>query len=235
LGLRSARAFGGRGSGWGIRRPQRRPGPKTTALLSNPRRGAGALTEGELRPPIRPVEAGWVARSDRRCTPSWSWPENPAGWFRSAGESADPEGRGDADVWAQNRPFRNRAGEEVGRLSEGNQQRVNIGESGWLADPAVLPAGTSRRPLWTPAPARSGCGSSSSALSQPDPRPPPWCFSTHNVAESSATGNRVLAARPTGKLPVHRHAVGAGAERSGGDPRDLEGGPGGISCTSTAH
>jgi ABC-2 type transport system ATP-binding protein len=109
-----------------------------------------------------------------------------------------------------------RADEEVGRLSGGNQQRVNIA-IGLLAEPPVLlldePSASldprQRERLWE----------FISALSSRNP-PTTVVFSTHNVAEVERYGDRVLLLADgellfTGTPPDLARAVG-------GDPRDLE-------------
>jgi ABC-2 type transport system ATP-binding protein len=107
-----------------------------------------------------------------------------------------------------------RADEEVGRLSGGNQQRVNIA-IGLLAEPAVLlldePSASldprQRERLWE----------FISALAQ---RGTTVVFSTHNVAEVERYATRVL-------LLADGELLFAGTtadmeRRVGGDPRDFE-------------
>jgi len=109
-----------------------------------------------------------------------------------------------------------RADEEVGRLSGGNQQRVNIA-IGLLAEPPVLlldePSASldprQRERLWE----------FISALSDRSP-PTTVVFSTHNVAEVERYAHRVLLLADgellfTGTPSELERAVG-------GDPRDLE-------------
>jgi ABC-2 type transport system ATP-binding protein len=113
--------------------------------------------------------------------------------------------------------LQDRAGEEVGRLSAGNQQRVNIA-IGLLAEPSVLlldePSASldprQRERLWE----------FISALSNRSP-PTTVVFSTHNVAEVERYANRVLLLADgellfTGTPSELERAVG-------GDSRDLEG------------
>ena len=107
-----------------------------------------------------------------------------------------------------------RADEEVGRLSGGNQQRVNIA-IGLLSDPSVLlldePSASldprQRERLWEFISALAGRGTT-------------VVFSTHNVAEVERYATRVLLLADgellfTGTPAELEHAVG-------GDPRDFE-------------
>lgn len=107
-----------------------------------------------------------------------------------------------------------RADEEVGRLSGGNQQRVNIA-LGLLREPAVLlldePSASldprQRERLWEFIEGLAGRGTA-------------VLFSTHNVAEAEHYADRVLVlvdGEPlfTGTPAELEHAVG-------GDPRDFE-------------
>ena len=107
-----------------------------------------------------------------------------------------------------------RAGDEVGRLSGGNQQRVNIA-IGLLSEPAVLlldePSASldprQRERLWEFIGALVGRGTT-------------VVFSTHNVAEVERYADRVL-------LLVDGELLFTGTpaelERAvGGDPRDFE-------------
>ncbi len=107
-----------------------------------------------------------------------------------------------------------RADEEVGRLSGGNQQRVNIA-IGLLSDPSVLlldePSASldprQRERLWEFISALAGRGTT-------------VVFSTHNVAEVERYATRVLLLADgellfTGSAPELERAVG-------GDPRDFE-------------
>jgi ABC-2 type transport system ATP-binding protein len=107
-----------------------------------------------------------------------------------------------------------RADEEVGRLSGGNQQRVNIA-IGLLTEPAVLlldePSASldprQRERLWQ-------------FISELTDRGTTVVFSTHNVAEVERYAHRVLLLADgellfTGTPSELEQAVG-------GDPRDLE-------------
>jgi ABC-2 type transport system ATP-binding protein len=107
-----------------------------------------------------------------------------------------------------------RADEEVGRLSGGNQQRVNIA-IGLLAEPAVLlldePSASldprQRERLWE----------FISALAE---RGTTVVFSTHNVAEVERYATRVLLLAD-GEL-LFTGTTAELEQRVGGDPRDFE-------------
>ncbi len=90
------------------------------------------------------------------------------------------------DRWLDQTRLRERAGEEVSRLSGGNRQRLNIAV-GLLSEPPSC-CSTSRRRRWTPASARC-CGSSSAALAE---RGTTVIYSTHNVGEAEHYADRVL-------------------------------------------
>ena len=110
--------------------------------------------------------------------------------------------------------LRERADEEVGRLSGGNQQRVNIA-IGLLADPAVLlldePSASldprQRERLWEFISTLAGRGTT-------------VVFSTHNVAEVERYASRVLLLAD-GEL-LFTGTPGEMEQRVGGDPRDFE-------------
>jgi ABC-2 type transport system ATP-binding protein len=107
-----------------------------------------------------------------------------------------------------------RAGEEVGRLSGGNQQRVNIA-IGLLAEPAVLlldePSASldprQRERLWEFISALAGRGTT-------------VVFSTHNVSEVERYATRVLLLAD-GEL-LFTGTTGELEQTVGGDPRDFE-------------
>ena len=133
---------------------------------------------------------------------------------------ADPE-RSVTQMLAQT-GLEDRADEEVGRLSGGNQQRVNIA-IGLLSEPPVLlldePSASldprQRERLWEFIGARAGHGTT-------------IVFSTHNVAEAERYARP--SARPgRRRAAVHRHARRARAGVTAGarielprDPRDFE-------------
>jgi ABC-2 type transport system ATP-binding protein len=110
--------------------------------------------------------------------------------------------------------LRDRADEEVGRLSGGNQQRVNIA-IGLLAEPAVLlldePSASldprQRERLWEFISALAGRGTA-------------VVFSTHNVAEVERFASRVLLLAD-GEL-LFTGTPGELEQTVGGDPRDFE-------------
>ncbi len=107
-----------------------------------------------------------------------------------------------------------RAGEEVGRLSGGNQQRVNIA-IGLLCEPAVLlldePSASldprQRERLWGFIGGLAGRGTT-------------VVYSTHNVAEAERYGDRVLVL-VDGEL-LFTGTPGELERTVGGDPRDFE-------------
>jgi ABC-2 type transport system ATP-binding protein len=125
---------------------------------------------------------------------------------------SDPEGA--VTRMLEQTGLADRAGDEVGRLSGGNQQRVNIA-IGLLAEPAVLlldePSASldprQRERLWEFISALVGRGTT-------------VVFSTHNVAEVERYAGRVL-------LLADGELLFTGTpreleQRVGGDPRDLE-------------
>jgi ABC-2 type transport system ATP-binding protein len=107
-----------------------------------------------------------------------------------------------------------RADDEIGRLSGGNRQRVNIA-IGLLSEPAVLlldePSSSldpvQRERLWSFIGGLAGRGTT-------------VVYSTHNVVEAERYGDRVLVL-VDGELPFT--GTPAELEREvGGDPRDFE-------------
>jgi ABC-2 type transport system ATP-binding protein len=125
---------------------------------------------------------------------------------------ADPERA--VERMLQQTGLENRAGDEVARLSAGNQQRVNIA-IGLLCEPSVLlldePSAAldprQRERLWDFIGALAGRGTA-------------VVFSTHNVAEVERYATRVLVL-VDGELLFG--GTPAELERAvGGDPRDLE-------------
>ncbi|MGA9856996.1 MAG: ABC transporter ATP-binding protein [Solirubrobacteraceae bacterium] len=171
---------------------------------------AGVLTpdEGELK--LGGREAGWVPQTPALYS-KLSVAENLR-LFARLEKVSDPDATV-ARMLAQT-GLQDRASEEVGRLSGGNQQRVNIA-IGLLAEPAVLlldePSASldprQRERLWEfiSTLARSGTT---------------VVFSTHDVAEVERYANRVLLLADAELL-----FTGTPAELEqavGGDPRDLE-------------
>ena len=171
---------------------------------------AGTLgpTSGRLSAPARSV--GWV-------------PQQPAIYRRlSVAENlrlfarleklADPNAAVSA-MLAQ-AGLEDRAGDEVGRLSVGNQQRVNIAV-GLLSDPAVLlldePSAAldprQRERLWEFIGGQAEQGTT-------------VVFSTHNVAEVERYATRVLVLLE-GEL-LFDGTPGELEQAVGGDPRDFE-------------
>lgn len=152
--------------------------------------GVQPPTSGEVQGPADATHAG------RRGGEGVGWvPQSPALYSRlSVAENLElfarlqrvPDPRATVDAMLAQTGLSERAGEQVGRLSGGNRQRVNIA-LGLLADPAVLildePSSSldprQRERLW-----RFILG-----LSQ---RGHCIVFSTHNVAEAERYANRVL-------------------------------------------
>jgi ABC-2 type transport system ATP-binding protein len=171
---------------------------------------AGVLDpdEGELSRPV--TEIGWVPQQPSLYS-KLSAAENLR-LFARLEKVADPEAVV-ATMLAQT-GLEDRADEEVGRLSGGNQQRVNIA-IGLISEPSVLlldePSASldprQRERLWE----------FISALSE---RGTTVVFSTHNVAEVERYATRVLLLADgellfTGTPTDLEQAVG-------GDPRDFE-------------
>jgi len=170
--------------------------------------GVLASDEGELDRPAR--EIGWVPQQTALYS-KLSVAENLRLFARLEGV-ADPEATV-AGMLAQT-GLTDRADEEVGRLSGGNRQRVNIA-IGLLAEPSVLlldePSAAldprQRERLWEFISGRTQTGTT-------------VVFSTHNVAEVERYATRVL-------LLADGELLFTGTSRElegavGGDPRDLE-------------
>jgi ABC-2 type transport system ATP-binding protein len=170
--------------------------------------GAVVPDEGELHLPGR--AAGWVPQQPALYS-KLSVTENLR-LFARLEKVADPDAAV-ARMLAQT-GLQDRADEEVGRLSGGNQQRVNIA-IGLLSEPSVLlldePSASldprQRERLWE----------FISALAQ---RGTTVVFSTHNVTEVERYATRVLLLADgellfTGTATELERAVG-------GDPRDFE-------------
>jgi ABC-2 type transport system ATP-binding protein len=171
---------------------------------------AGVLTpdEGELSQSGR--EIGWVPQQPALYS-KLSVAENLR-LFARLEKLSDPEAAV-ARMLAQ-AGLEDRAGEEVGRLSGGNQQRVNIA-IGLLSEPSLLlldePSASldprQRERLWEFISALAGRGTT-------------VVFSTHNVSEVERFATRVLLLADgellfTGTPADLEQAVG-------GDPRDFE-------------
>ena len=170
--------------------------------------GTLAPSEGELT--CSPRELGWV-------------PQRPALYsklsvaqnlrlFARLEKLSDPEAA--VARMLEETGLKDRADDEVGRLSGGNQQRVNIA-IGLLVEPPVLlldePSASldprQRERLWEFIAGLAGRGTA-------------VAFSTHNVAEAERYATRVLVL-VDGELLFS--GTPAELERAvGGDPRDLE-------------
>jgi len=154
--------------------------------------GAGKTTLLSILAGVLEPSAGEVTRSPREV--GWV-PQQPALYsklsvaenlrlFARLEQLSDPE-RAVTEMLAQT-DLRDRADEEVGRLSGGNQQRVNIA-IGLLCEPGVLlldePSASldprQRERLWEFIGALAGRGTT-------------VVFSTHNVAEVERYADRVL-------------------------------------------
>jgi ABC-2 type transport system ATP-binding protein len=154
--------------------------------------GAGKTTLLSILAGILPANAGTVSRSPREV--GWV-PQQPAVYAKlSVAENlrlfARLEGVADADAavarMLEQTDLGDRAGDELGRLSGGNRQRVNIAV-GLLADPPVLlldePSSSldprQRERLWQFV---GGLAAGGTAV----------IFSTHNVGEAERYADRVL-------------------------------------------
>ena len=172
---------------------------------------AGALSQPRARCATRLTSLRAGSHSSPRCTRSCRWPRTCA-CSPASRSSPIPTPR-----WRRcsSRPAcEDRADEEVGRLSGGNQQRVNIA-IGLLCEPAVLlldePSASldprQRERLWEFIGGLAGSGTT-------------VVFSTHNVAEAERYADRVLVL-VDGELLFT--GTPAELERTvGGDPRDFE-------------
>jgi ABC-2 type transport system ATP-binding protein len=171
---------------------------------------AGVLEPGTGEVTTAPPEIGWVPQQPALYS-KLSVAENLR-LFARLEKRSDPE-RAVAEMLAQT-DLQDRADEEVGRLSGGNQQRVNIA-IGLLCEPGVLlldePSASldprQRERLWEFIGALAGRGTT-------------VVFSTHNVAEVERYADRVLVL-VDGELLF----TGTPAELGrtvGGDTRDFE-------------
>jgi ABC-2 type transport system ATP-binding protein len=170
--------------------------------------GVLAPDEGELSRPV--TDIGWVPQQPALYS-KLSVAENLR-LFARLEKVAEPEAVV-ARMLAQT-ALEDRADEEVGRLSGGNQQRVNIA-IGLISEPSVLlldePSASldprQRERLWEFISALAGSGTT-------------VVFSTHNVAEVERYATRVL-------LLADGELLFTGTPREleqavGGDPRDFE-------------
>jgi ABC-2 type transport system ATP-binding protein len=182
--------------------------------------GAGKTTLLSILAGIQPPTSGTVSRGPREV--GWV-PQSPAVYtklsvaenlrlFARLEKVADP----DAAVAAmlEQTGLADRAGDELGELSGGNRQRVNIAV-GLLADPPVLlldePSSSldprQRERLWEFIGALAARGTA-------------VVFSTHNVGEAERYADRVLVLADGEALftgsPADLEAL------VGGDPRDFE-------------
>jgi ABC-2 type transport system ATP-binding protein len=171
---------------------------------------AGILTPSEGEITISPRDLGWVPQRPAIYS-KLSVAENLR-LFARLEKLDDPEAA--VERMLRQAALSDRADEQVGRLSTGNQQRVNIAV-GLLSDPPVLlldePSAAldprQRERLWE---FIGGLAERGTAV----------VFSTHNVAEVERYATRVLTLVDGEML-----FVGTPAELDravGGDPRDLE-------------
>ncbi len=171
---------------------------------------AGVLTpsDGEITRPAR--EIGWVPQQPALYS-KLSVTENLR-LFARLEKLADPEAA--VEQMLDQTGLRERADEEVGKLSGGNQQRVNIA-IGLLCEPSVLlldePSASldprQRERLWEFIGGLAGRGTG-------------VVFSSHNVAEAERYATRVL-------VLVDGELLFTGTpteleQTVGGDPRDFE-------------
>jgi ABC-2 type transport system ATP-binding protein len=171
---------------------------------------AGVLpaSEGEVTRPAR--EIGWVPQQPALYS-KLSVAENLR-LFARLEKLPDPEHA--VERMLDQTDLRDRADEEVGRLSGGNQQRVNIA-IGLLCEPSVLlldePSASldprQRERLWE---FIGGLALRGTAV----------VFSTHNVAEAERYAGRVLVL-VDGEL-LFTGTAGELEQTVGGDPRDFE-------------
>jgi ABC-2 type transport system ATP-binding protein len=182
--------------------------------------GAGKTTLLSIVAGIQPPTAGSVSRPPREV--GWV-PQHPAVYAKlSVAENlrlfARLERVGDADAavraMLEQTGLADRAGDELGRLSGGNRQRVNIAV-GLLADPPVLlldePSSSldprQRERLWEFV---GGLAARGRAV----------VFSTHNVGEAERYADRVLVLAD-GEV-LFTGTPGALEEVVGGDHHDFE-------------
>ena len=165
--VRGRRRRAGRGD-----RPQRR---RQDDAAADPRRRAARRP----RAPCRPSGSAG-SRSSRRCTRSSRWPRTCG---CSRGSRRSPTSSGPSTRMLEQTALADRAGDEVGKLSGGNRQRVNIA-IGLLGEPAVLlldePSASldprQRERLW------EFIGALGTTV----------VFSTHDVGEAERFADRVL-------------------------------------------
>jgi ABC-2 type transport system ATP-binding protein len=171
---------------------------------------AGVLpsSEGEVTRPAR--EIGWVPQQPALYS-KLSVAENLR-LFARLEKLPDPEAA--VDEMLNQTGLRERADEEVGKLSGGNQQRVNIA-IGLLCEPSVLlldePSASldprQRERLWEFIGGLAGRGTA-------------VVFSSHNVSEAERYGTRVLVL-VDGELLFTGTPIEL-EQTVGGDPRDFE-------------
>ncbi len=170
--------------------------------------GVLAPTEGEVT--RTPQEIGWVPQQPALYS-KLSVAENLR-LFARLEKVADPEGA--VREMLEQTGLEDRADEEVGRLSGGNQQRVNIA-IGLLSEPSVLlldePSASldprQRERLWEFIGGLAGRGTT-------------VVYSSHNVAEAERYADRVLVL-VDGEL-LFTGTPGELERTVGGDPRDFE-------------
>ena len=171
---------------------------------------AGTLSADEGELDLGGRHAGWVPQTPALYS-KLSVAENLR-LFARLEKLSDPDAA--VDRMLEQTGLRDRATEEVGRLSGGNRQRVNIA-IGLLAEPAVLlldePSASldprQRERLWEFISALAGRGTT-------------VVFSTHDVAEVERYAHRVLLLAD-GEL-LFTGTPGELDRAVGGDPRDLE-------------
>ena len=172
--------------------------------------GAVAPSEGEVQVP--PGErVGWVPQQTALYA-KLSVLENLF-LFARLERVADPQAA--VETMLEQTGLRERSEEQLGRLSGGNRQRVNIA-IGLLADPAVAlldePSASldprQRERLWRFIRARAGAGTS-------------IVFTTHDIAEAERYADRVLVLAD-GELLYGGPLAGLGGAREGGAAGDLE-------------
>lgn len=171
---------------------------------------AGILSPTDGRVTITPRRVGWVPQQPAVYS-KLSVTENLR-LFARLEKVADPQA--DVERMVREAGLEDRATEQVGRLSTGNQQRVNVA-IGLLSDPPVLlldePSASldprQRERLWG---FIGGLADRGTAI----------VFSTHNVAEVERYATRVLAL-VDGEL-LFAGTASELEQAVGGDPHDLE-------------